>query len=345
MAVTRRSLTLLGRLRAEIGELADNAVTAIGGAWADTWDQLTPAWQSALDAAVDAATRSGRWPSSWQLARLPEIGTASWRTERAVGPLVAASARVAANAASDAVAAALAAEPEILASQVRGRVAADFSRGITQARIDALHQDARARVSDSTVSLAADVTRAAQQTLVRGRQADAGVMLGRIQTAFAGGRVRALNVARTESLDSYRAASGYVDDVNADVVPGWLWASALDLRECPGCWAMHGTLHPLREPGPSGHVNCRCARMSIVRITADDGTTDLTSGLPDAQARFRALPRADQLQVMGAARLQLLDDGDIVWADLAIRRTNKGWRDSYSPRSVADLRRIAGRRT
>lgn len=344
MAVTRRSLTLLRRLRAEIGELADNAVTAIGGAWADTWDQLTPAWQSATAAAFDAATRSGRWPSSWQLARIPQVGAASWRTEQAVGPLVVASARFAANAASDAVAAALAAEPEILASQVRGRVAADFSRGITQGRIDALHQDARARVGDSTASLAADVTRAAQQTLVRGGHADAGVTLGRVQTAFAGGRVRALNVARTETLDSYRAGSGYVHEVNAEAIAGWLWACALDVRACPSCWAMHNTLHPLREPGPWGHQNCRCARVGLVRVTRDDGSTDLTSGLPGAQDRFRALPRADQLRVMGLARLQLLDDGDIVWADLAIRRTNKGWRDSYSPRSVADLLRIAGHR-
>lgn len=345
MAVTKRSLTLLRRLRAEVGRLADDAVTAIGAAWADEWDQLAPAWRSAATAAVEAATRSGRWPSPWQLARIPEVGVASWRTEQATGPLVVSSARFASTAATAAVAAALAAEPEILAAQSPGSAASDFARGIAQARVDGLHQQARDRVRDSTATLASDTTRQAQQMLIRrAGHADAGVMLGRVHAAFASGRARALNVTATETLDAYRAAAGYVHEVNAEAIAGWLWASALDLRECAACWAMHGTLHPLREPGPSGHPQCRCARVGLIRITRDDGTTDLTSGLPDAQTRFRALSRADQLRVMGPARLQLLDDGDIEWSQLATLRTNTRWRNSHVPRSVADLRRLAGHR-
>lgn len=345
VAVTTRSLTLLRRLRTEVGRFADDAVTAIVGAWADGWDRLSPAWQAAAGAAVDAATRSGGWPSSWQLARIPEVGAASWQTEQTTGLLVAASTRLAQNAAAGAVNATIGAEPEILASQSSGSVASDFSRGIDRARVDALHQDARARVHDSSATLASDTIRSAHQTMIRaGGQVDAGVMLGRIHAAFAGGRASALNVARTETLDAYRAASGYVHDVNAEAIPGWVWTSALDLRECAACWAMHGTIHPLREPGPQGHVACRCARMPLVRTAPGLRTTDLTGVLPDALDHFRALPRADQLRVMGPARLQLLDDGDIAWADLATRRTNKGWRSSYSPRSVSDLRRLAGHR-
>lgn len=345
MAVTARSLTLLRRLRVEVGRLADDAVSAIGAAWAVEWDRLTPAWQFAATAAVGAAARSGRWPSSWQLARIPEVGAASWQTEQATGLLVASSTRLAANAASSAVDATLGAEPEILASQSRGSAASDFSRAINRARVDALHQHVRARIHDSTTTLATDTVRAAHQTLIRGvGQVDAGVMLGRIHAAFTAGRVRALNVAATETLDAYRAASGYVHEVNAEAIAGWLWVCALDRRSCPSCWAMHDTLHPLREPGPQGHPNCRCARAPLMRVTRDDGTTDLTSGLPDTETRFRSLPRADQLRIMGPARLQLLDDADITWSDLAIRRSNKGWRSSYSPRSVADLRRLAGHR-
>lgn len=346
MAVTKRSLSLLHKLRTEVGQLADDAAAAIGGAWADTWDQLTPAWQSATTAAADAATRAGRWPSSWQLARIPQVASASLRTEQATGPLVVASARFTANAATAAAAAALAAEPEILAAQTRGVAAATFSRGIMAARVDTLHEQTRDRVRDSTATLAFDTIRAAQQTLILGGgQPDAGVMLGRIHTAFDGGRVRALNTARTETLDWCRSASGYVHDVNAEAIAGWLWSCALGLRSCPACWAMHGTMHPLRQPGPWGHQNCRCVRAALVRVTRDDGTTDLASGLPDAQARFKALSRADQIRIMGASRLQLLDDGDITWSDLPVLRTNKGWRQSWAPRPVANLRRMAGRRT
>jgi hypothetical protein len=51
--------------------------------------------------------------------------------------------------------------------------------------------------------------------------------------------------------------------------------------------------------------------------------------LPDAQTRFKELPAAQQQAVMGPARLAGLNDGSIRWADLSVRRSTDGWRDSY----------------
>lgn len=56
---------------------------------------------------------------------------------------------------------------------------------------------------------------------------------------------------------------------------------------------------------------------------------------------FSRLSRADQLAVMGPARLELLDSGRIDWADLAMRRSNPNWRPSYTPRPVSVLARMA----
>ncbi len=336
MALTRRSLNRLRRLRADIGKLADGAVRQVGGLWDTAWGQLGPAWQSA----VDAAAGRDRWPSAWQLARLPKVGAALQQTGQVLPLLTAASARPVVDAVTAAIAETLAAEPEILAGQAPGVPASRFAAGIARAHADLLRRQTRDRMRQTATELPGEVAAAMGRAMTRDQ--DPAELMSRLRIVFDTGRHRMVTTAGTEVLDAYRAAAAHVHDVNAEHLAGWVWACALDLRSCPACWAMHGTLHPLREPGPNGHPNCRCARAPLVKVTLPDGTVDYSSGLPDAQARFRALPRSRQLAVMGPARLQLLDDGDSTWADLAVRRSRKGWRDAYVPRTVADLKRLAG---
>jgi hypothetical protein len=59
--------------------------------------------------------------------------------------------------------------------------------------------------------------------------------------------------------------------------------------------------------------------------------------LPDAQTVLDVMSAADQLAVMGPRRLELLRSGQVSWADLSMRRSTIGWRDSYVPRPVRDL--------
>lgn len=346
MAVTRRSLTLLRRLRVEVGQLADDAAQAIAEAWLTRWDQLTPTLQAAVAAAIDAGEKAGRWPSSWQLARIPDVATAVRTVDREVGPLVVASVLLASNAATAATTATVAAEPGILAGQLAPvasiEASLEFARRVAAGRVDTLNQQASNRIRDTVGPLGAQTSQAVQRALVRGAPTGGG-LLDRLRAVFTGARQHLQGVARTETLDAYRAAAGLVHDANSTDVAGWVWVSTLSSTSCPACWAMHGTIHPITEPGPLGHGQCRCARMPIWRAP-NSTTTDLLGDLPDAQTRFRALPRTDQLAVMGPARLRLLDDGDIDWVGLAVRRSNRGWRDSYIPRPVGDLRRTAGHR-
>ncbi|GAA0528701.1 hypothetical protein GCM10010172_06630 [Paractinoplanes ferrugineus] len=339
MALTRRSLTLLRRLRQDVGRVADEAVASIEQTWTSAWQQLAPAWLSAADAALAEADRNSRWPAPWRIARLPQVASAVLRTRQGSGQASIASARHVTLATTAAIATVVAAEPHIVAAQLRRAAAEDFARGIQRARVDALTADTRRRVTVLTRPLGADVARSVEQAFVR-RPADldAARVVARIQVVFQQGRQRAVAAAQTETLDAARAASAYVGQVNADTVAGWQWRSDLGPRTCPACWSMHGTLHPLRENGPSGHVSCRCTRMLLAR-DPDGGVT-----APDGLALFRRMSRPDQLTVMGPTRLQLLDDGHIGWADLAVRQNNTGWRPSYVPRTVADLLRLAGHR-
>jgi hypothetical protein len=59
--------------------------------------------------------------------------------------------------------------------------------------------------------------------------------------------------------------------------------------------------------------------------------------LPDAQTVLDVMSAADQLAVMGPQRLELLRTGQVSWADLSMRRSTIGWRDSSAPRPVRDL--------
>jgi len=95
----------------------------------------------------------------------------------------------------------------------------------------------------------------------------------------------------------------------------------------------------MSEPGPLDHHQGRCSRTPKTKSWADLGfdIDEPADELPDARAIFNALPREEQLKIMGPARLQLLDDNAIEWADLSTRRTTPDWRDSYHVTAVADL--------
>lgn len=116
-------------------------------------------------------------------------------------------------------------------------------------------------------------------------------------------------------------------------------AEGIAVHNCPSCWAMHGTLHPMSEPGPLDHHQGRCSRTPKTKSWADLGfdVPEPPDELPDARAIFNGLPREEQLQIMGPARLRLLDDGAIEWADLSTRRSTEGWRDSFHATPIADL--------
>lgn len=107
--------------------------------------------------------------------------------------------------------------------------------------------------------LGTDASEAARRVLVTGFATGEGArkIAKRMRAEMGMTLDRALRISRTETLRSYREATRRDFKENPQVVKGWIWSAALDLRTCPMCWAMHGTKHTVNET-LDDHPNGRC---------------------------------------------------------------------------------------
>ncbi|KAB2347341.1 phage minor head protein [Actinomadura rudentiformis] len=346
MAFTSRTLGLARVAITAAGRVIDNVVRTLTAAWVKAWDAIVEALTAALERLLTGAQQ---WPGRRTLDRdhalqgaLNDAATAlDALTDLIRSQVSAAASTLAQQAARD--------QAAIIDSQLPpGEQRADRTAFLQRA-IDAITARTRQRITALTRPLTRDADTAMRRELVRGvtlgrnPRDTARRMLSNLEHAFNGGLNRALTIARTETLDAYRQAAAAAQEDSRGVLSGWIWLAKLDSRGCPACWAMHGTEHPLTEPGPLGHPQCRCSRAPRTKSWRDlgfdlDEPEDL---IPDAETLFRALPREQQLQIMGAARLALFDQGAIAWRDLARRRSNDGWRDDFAVTPVRDLTRSA----
>lgn len=349
MAVTEETLRLAKKLRIHLDRTVNQATRELVRAWARAWDEIHDVWAEAMMDIAKAST-DGRWPSLAQIAR----------QERAQAALLAANEQIALLAEHtgvtvvDAVGRAVEDTPEwqarLIASQLPTEAGTTRELVARFTRVDELALSAIVRrttedVTAASYRLEAHAQEQMRRALVRGvavgenpRRA-ARQMVRNSEGVFNGGLTRALTIARTEILDAHRAGTAAAQAANADVLQGWQWVAQLDKRTCPSCWARHGSMHALTVPGPDDHQNGRCARSPVTRSWADLGfdIPEPPSLLPDAEQTFAGLPRADQLAVMGPARLQLLDSGQVSFTDLTTTRSTPGWRDSSVPTPVRDL--------
>lgn len=361
MAITRRTLQLLHELRTTVGGLADNAVRDLSGAWLASWERVEPGWRAAIADLIGWEQQNGRWPNPVEIARHSRVQQAMDLSRDELDALAVATTAAVLGGATVAVTATAGAEPAIIASQVPPAVQAGFATQaaavILPSTLDAITARTLQAITVQTRPLSPEAQAAVRRELIRGIEVGvnpneaARRMVARVNGAFEGGLVRATNIARTEMLDAYRTASRYAHDANADVLGGWTWMATVTgraaLKTCPSCWAMHGTEHPLSQPGPEDHQQGRCARAPRVKPWSALGiaTPEPDDATPDAQALFDALPEVDQVEIMGVERLALLNSGRITWDQLPAVRDNPGWRRSITPRPVRDLRRLANRRT
>jgi len=156
-----------------------------------------------------------------------------------------------------------------------------------------------------------------------------------IRAGLGGNLVRALRIARTETLRAYREASRAAYQANNDLVAGWIWRSGRNRRTCAACWAMDGTFHTLDEM-LDGHPNCRCYMVPVVR-----GVLSRTLRKNGIEA-FNDLGQADQLAVLGPAKFAAWQDGAISLTDLVGRRFDARWGSMRYEKSLSD---ILGKRT
>lgn len=356
MPVTNRTLYLLAELRDQVGGQTDNVVRDLAVAWVAAWDTLNDAWQKAIAEAVDEFVATGVWPPPWKLARLGRLNATSVATQQALASLTT-TAVVTSNAGvAEVVTATAAAEPLIMASQLPANLAAAalkvYSGNVAPSALEAVALRARQQITATTWPISTEATEAIRRALIAGvatgtnpREA-ARDMLRQVEGAFNGGLARAQNVARTEMLDAYRDASAHVHFANRDVLDGWTWIATLDRRTCPSCWGMHGTHHPINQPGPEDHQSGRCARMPKVKTWRELGIDmDEPDGVvPDAEQEFEQLPEAQQREIVGPGRLALMKAGKITLRDIPKRRDNPAWRPSYVPRNLGELNQLARRR-
>ncbi len=138
-------------------------------------------------------------------------------------------------------------------------------------------------------------------------------------------------IARTEIVSAHRDATLLNYQVNAEPfgAVGYRRISALDVRTCPVCWALHGRLYSINQPFYR-HPQCRCAAAVVFTLEDEDGI-----GLgPD---RFDRLSKGDQLRILGPGKYEAFSSGQVSLPDLVAEFDDPRWGPSVRERSLRSL--------
>lgn len=348
MAVTDETLLAAADARRRITRMTDEQVVALTRAWIDAWDDLAPLFNEAVLDLLQGV--EGRLPRA-VVARNRKLQSALRQARATLAELARGANEILTNDVADAVLDAVQAHQQILRTQLPPGTAAigfDLDAPAPDA-LDAIVTRTTQQIHAATRPLAGWVVAAMRRELVRGIAVGsnprevARKLIASTEGHFNGGLARATRIARTEMIDAHRAGSLASAKQNKDLLVGWRWQCTLDRRTCPACLGKHGTLYPVDDFGPEGHPQCRCARVDVTKTWRELGfdIDEPADTFPDARAWFDGLTEDSQLAIMGPKRLQLLQDGDIGWEDLATKRHTDGWRDSYVATPVKDLQPVA----
>lgn len=349
MAITHRTLRLEQQLRDSLTRITNAQTRALVSAWVDAWNEveidLTEALLEQLTAG-DQVTKAQLLRSTRLRAALGIIAENLRTLAKDAGVLIV-------GDLAAVVAAAGGAQASVIDSQLPAGavdlVELDAWSRVDERQINAIVRRSTQQITSSLRPLAPETYQVVRRELIRGvasgsnPRATAARMVRRARTRFNGqlGLTRALVISRTETLDAHRAAAELGQNQHADVLRGWEWLAQLDSRTCPSCWAQHGTIHDLSEPGPYDHHQGRCTRCPVAKSWADLGIDlpEPASVVPDAAAQFDKLPAAQQKQILGTTRYDAWARGEFPMDDWSERRSNSGWRDSYVPASPKGGRR------
>lgn len=353
MTVNPKVLRLSQRQRAALNRTVNGTTRSLTAAWAQAWDVVATEWAAALTDLV-AASEDGKWPSRSQVMRADRAQQAVTTTQRLLSEMAAEGVGTITAKLPELTTAAADWQAKMMGAQYPPEAAADVRAGLAFNRVDPLALEAivarsTQQITALSYAISVEATAAIQLELIRGiavgdnPRTAARRMLKRVEGRFNGGLSRAVNIARTEMLDANRSAAHAQDLANADVLTGWEWSAKLDARTCSSCLAQHGSLHEVDEAGPLDHQQGRCARIPVTKSWRALGfdIDEPPSASQDAQAWFNGLPEEEQVGIMGSERLGLLRSGATTWSDLSTRRKTSGWRDSFAPTPVSQLRRTA----
>lgn len=142
---------------------------------------------------------------------------------------------------------------------------------------------------------------------------------------------RAVLIARTEQIRSYRTANRDVYKRNGDVLRGWRWTAAKTPATCAMCLALDGEVFPVEET-LSSHPACRCSMVPLPNT--DFGGPQPTSG----EDYFAKLPEADQDRVLGKSKAKMYREGKITLKDNVDFVDSPEWGRQPKPRTLSWLR-------
>lgn len=355
MSIDDETLRIQAQLRTRIDRNVDHTIRLLVQRWAEAWQTVAGDWNTVVETILDARDTGKRLTVS-QTLRTRSALEALAATEEALRSLGQYAGVTITEPLTDLVTEAAEAQLGLMRSQLPPNDQDTLALRASVIRADPLQIEAIVRRTTEVVtSLADDLGErgmaVVRQEIVRGiqlglnpretarRTVIGNRMVQHLEHGFNLPLNRALIITRTEQIDATRDAAMITQQANADLLQGWQWLAQLDTRTCPSCWAQHGTIHPLEDPGPWDHQQGRCTRMPVVRPWSELGydIPEPPSLVPDARETFDSLTPAEQTAIMGPRRLELLQDGTIGWDDLSAVRKTDAWRDSLGVRPLSDI--------
>lgn len=337
MAITSTTIANTLQMRAELERYVIESELKLARMWGTAWREISDEYALAVADLVDMA-EVGDWPTRTQVLRAQRVENALKVTLDQMQALVPASATAMQDNLATITASAQHWSERIVRSQLPTHGISQVWSRVDVGAMDAIVKRSTGRIHSLTQPLTRDMVTQMKATLIRGvavgenPRAAARQIMRRCEQTFNGGRARALNIARTELLDSHRAAALRSRTANSDVVKGWRWHCTFSPRTCPSCLAQHGSLHKVDELGPLDHQQGRCTSIPVTKTWRELGIDqdEAADEFPDARAWFAQQSRETKLRIMGAERLRRLESGQIVWDDLSQLRHTNGWRDSFN---------------
>jgi SPP1 gp7 family putative phage head morphogenesis protein len=159
-----------------------------------------------------------------------------------------------------------------------------------------------------------------------------------LRGAVGGSLTRSMTIARTETLRAYREASRANYEKNSDVVKGWLWMSALTVRTCASCWAMHGSLHKLDEV--LDHPNGRCVAVPVTKTWAElgfPGIEDKPVQMEAGESAFAKMSEDDQRAILGKSAFNAYQNGAVKLGDFVGQKSDEKWGTMRYRRSLREI--------
>lgn len=337
MSIDDSTWSQVRQMREQLARIEDNHTRTMTQAWVNAWDAAADDLDAALnELALEAG--DGRIKRS-TVIKSERLRKALTVIETKLNGLFEASGQLAIDHLDDIVNNAGIGQTAMIGSQLppSERAMVNAWSTVSAGQITAIVERASEQITKLSYPLSDQATASMRRELVRGmvngsnpREA-ARLMLKRTEGLFNGGLSRAMTIARTEMLDAQRAAAALTEQANTNILAGWVWSASLSARTCPSCWAMDGQEFPLDQSGPDDHQSGRCTRVTKTKSWKELGfdLPEPPSLMPDAAATFNALPKVDQLQVLGPGRYQAWKAGDFPMDKWATKRINPGWRDSY----------------